>query len=182
MVEGGWLWITWEKMVFGYLVLMQLWEESSINVWHVGNCVEGLVTRKCQICQKKDVKELRSFIVGSFIIRERRANLKQYCVLFTSFSSRAVHIEVTCTMETDSFIQTLCRFMARWGKLRSIRFDNETDFVGTDNELRKALEEMNQEQIRDYLLQNGTDWITWYKNPSGATLMGGVWECQILKC
>ena len=72
--------------------------------------------------------------------------------------------------------------MARQGKVRSIRSDNGTNFVGTDNELRKALEEMNQEQIRDYLLQNGTDWITWYKNPSGATLMGGVWECQILKC
>ena len=64
--------------------------------------MEGLVTRKCQICQKKDVKELHSFIVGHFIIRERRVNLKQYCVLFTRFSSRAVRIEVTCTMETIS--------------------------------------------------------------------------------
>ena len=36
---------------------------------------------------------------------------------------------------------------------------------------------MNQEQIRDYLIQNGTDWITWYKNPLSHT--GGVWECQI---
>ena len=102
----------------------------------------------------KDVKELRSFIVGSFIIRERRANLKQYCVLFTSFSSRAVHIEVTCTMETDSFIQALCRFMARQGKVRSIRSDNGTNLVGTDNEFRKALKEMNQKQVRDYLLRN----------------------------
>ena len=61
----------------------------------------------------------------------------------------------------------------------SIRSDNGTNFVGTDSELRKALEEMNQEQIRDYLLQNGTDWITWYKNPPGASHMGGVWERQI---
>ena len=82
-------------------------------------------------------------------------------------------------METDSFIQALCRFMARRGKVRSRRSDNGTNFVGTDNKLRKALEEMNQEQIRDYLLQNGTDWITWYKNPLGASHMGGVWERQI---
>ena len=60
-------------------------------------------------------------------------------------------------METDSFIQALHRFMARRGKVRSIRSDNGTNFVGTDNELRKALEQMNQEQIRYYLLQNGTD-------------------------
>ena len=43
-------------------------------------------------------------------------------------------------METDSFIQALHRFMARRGKIRS---DNGTNLVGTDNELRKALEEMD---------------------------------------
>ena len=89
---------------------------------------------------------------GPFIIRERRSNLKRYFALFTFFASRAVHIEVTCTMETDSFIRALRRIMARRSKVRSVRSDNGTNFVGTDNELRKALEEMNQEQIRDYLL------------------------------
>ena len=116
---------------------------------------------------------------GPFTIRERRSDLKRYFALFTCFAIRAVHIKVTCTMETDSFIQALRRFIARRGKVRSIRSDNGTNFVGTDSELRKALEEMNQEQIRDYLLQNGTDWITWYKNPLGASHMGGVWERQI---
>ena len=38
---------------------------------------------------------------------------------------------------------------------------------------------MNQKQIRDYLLRNGTDWITWHKNPHGASHMGWVWERQI---
>ena len=63
----------------------------------------------------------------------------------------------------DSFTQALRRFMARRGTVRSIRSDNGTNVVDTDNELRKALEEMNQEQIRDYLRMNGTNWITWYK-------------------
>ena len=69
--------------------------------------------------------------------------------------------------------------MARRGKVRSMRSDNETNFVGTDNKLRKAPEEMNREQIRDYLLQNGTDWITWYKKPTCASHIAGVWERQI---
>ena len=116
---------------------------------------------------------------GLFIIRERRSNLKQYCALFPCFASRAVHIEVTCTMEADSFIQLLWRFMARRGKVRSIRSDNGTRFFGTNNKFRKALEEMNQEQMRDYLPQNGADWIRWWKNPPGASHNGGVWECQI---
>ena len=69
--------------------------------------------------------------------------------------------------------------MARQGKVRSIRSDNGANFVGTNNNFRKALEEMNQEQIRDYLLQNGADWITWYKNPPGASHMGRAWEHHI---
>ena len=98
---------------------------------------------------------------GLFIIRERRSNLKRYCTLFTCFASRAIHIEITCTTETDPFIQALRRFMPRRDKVRSISSHNGTTFVGTDNELRKALEEMNQKQVRDYLLRNLTDWITW---------------------
>ena len=81
-------------------------------------------------------------------------------------------------MEADSFIQVLWRFMARRGKVRSIRSDNRTNFFGTNNEFRKALEEMSQEQIRD-LPQNGADWIRWCKNPPGASHIGGVWECLI---
>ena len=39
-------------------------------------------------------------------------------------------------METDPFIQALHRFMARLGKVTSIRSVNGTNLVGTDNELR----------------------------------------------
>ena len=84
---------------------------------------------------------------GPFVIRERRSDLKQYCALFTCFASRAVHIEVANAMDTDSFIQALRRFIARRGTVRSIRSDNGTNFVGASNELKKALDEMNQEQI-----------------------------------
>ena len=138
MVEGDWLWITWERMVFGYLVLMQLWEGSSINVWYVENRVESLVTRKCQIYQKEALfTHCGVDMFGPFIIRERRSSRKRYCALFTCFASRAVHIEEICTMEIDSFIQTLCRFMARQGMVRSIRSDNGANFVGTDNNFER---------------------------------------------
>ena len=85
-----------------------------------------------------------------FVIRERRSYLKRYCALFTCFASKAVHIEVANVMDTDSFIQALRRFIARRGAVRSIRSDNETNFVGAPNELKKALDEMNQEQNNIY--------------------------------
>ena len=46
-------------------------------------------------------------IFGPFLIKERRSELKRYGALFTCLASRAVHIEVVSTMETDSFIMAL---------------------------------------------------------------------------
>ena len=66
---------------------------------------------------------------GPFVIQERRSDLKRYCVLFTCFAGRAVHIEVSNAMDTDSFIQALRRFIARRGAVRSVRSDNGTNFV-----------------------------------------------------
>ena len=117
---------------------------------------------------------------GPFVIRERRSDLKRYCALFSGFASKAVHIEVANAMDTDSFIQALRRFIARRGIVRSIRPDNKTNFVGASNELKKALYEMNQKQIRQHLLKSGTDWVKWQKNPPGASHMGDIWERQIL--
>ena len=74
--------------------------------------------------------------------------MKRYCALFTCVASRAVHIEVTIVLDTDSFIQALRRFIARQGPVRLIRLDNGTNFVGVANELRKALDEMNHEQVK----------------------------------
>ena len=73
---------------------------------------------------------------GPLIIKERRSELKRYGALFTCFSSRAVHIEVTNSLDADSFILALRRFMARRGTVRSIWSDNGTNFVGARNELQ----------------------------------------------
>ena len=97
----------------------------------------------------------------------------------TFFASRAVHTEVTNALDTDSFMQTLRRFIARRGPVRLIRSDNVTNFVGAANELRKALDEMNHEQVKHYLQKNGSDWNTWENNPPAASHMGGIWERQI---
>ena len=72
--------------------------------------------------------------------RKRRSDLKRCCALFTSFASRAVHIEVTNALDTDSFTQTLRRFIARRRTVRLIRSDNDTNFIGVANDLRKTLD------------------------------------------
>ena len=82
-------------------------------------------------------------------------------------------------MDTDSFVQALRKFIARRGTVQFIRSDNGTNSVGESNELKKALDEMNQEQIIQHLLKSGTDWGKRQKNPPGASHMGGIWEHQI---
>ena len=98
-------------------------------------------------------------------IRERQSDLKRYAALFTCFSSRAVHIKITNTIDADSFTMALRRFLARRGSVRSIWSDNGTNFVGANNELKKALKEMDHQKIKNYLQGNSTDWILWHKNP-----------------
>ena len=80
---------------------------------------------------------------GPFEIKERRNTLKRYGALFTCLASRAIHIEVTKSMDTDSFILALQRFIARRGNIRSIRCDNGSNFIGAEKELEKCINEMD---------------------------------------
>ena len=103
------------------------------------------------------------------LIRERRSDLKRYLALITCFSSRAVHIEITNTIDADSFVMALRRFFARRGSVRLIWSDNGTNFISANNELQKTLKEMDHLKIKNYLQGNGTDWILCHKNPPGAS-------------
>ena len=60
---------------------------------------------------------------GPWLIKEGLKELKRYGVLFTCLSSRAIHLEVSATLETDSFINALHRFISRRGPVRTIRCD-----------------------------------------------------------
>ncbi|XP_014676486.1 PREDICTED: uncharacterized protein LOC106816399 [Priapulus caudatus] len=108
--------------------------------------------------------------------RARKTEVKRYGCLFTCLATRSVHLEVACSLDTDSFINALQRFIARRGNPKTIRSDNGSNFVGAKRELHEAIKEWNQQKIADYLLQQDVQWIF---NPPAASHMGGVWERQI---
>ena len=116
---------------------------------------------------------------GPFIIKEGRKELKRYGVLFTCMASRAVHLEVADTLETDSFINALRRFVCRRGPIRKLRSDQGTNFVGARTELKTALQELDHGKIRSELQRHDCDWFTFNMNVPSASHMGGVWERQI---
>lgn len=110
---------------------------------------------------------------GPFEVKSRRSLVKRYRVIFTCLAIQAIHIEVAPSLETDSFINALRRFIARRGQVKQLRSDNGTNFIGAERELRTAIEEWNQSQINDVLLQKG---IKWTFNPPTGSHHGGAWE------
>ena len=81
---------------------------------------------------------------------------------------------MTKSIDTDLFILALRRFIATRGKIRSIQCDNGNNFIGTEKELEKCLNELNNKRIRDFLQEKRVDWIAWKKSPPMAGHMGGV--------
>ena len=102
---------------------------------------------------------------GPFLIKYGRKEYKRYCALFTLFNSRAVHTESICSMNVDSFIQALRRFIARRRNIMILYSDKRSDFVRAQRELENAFKKMYRLKIQ-YFLQNIDAYcITWYRNP-----------------
>ena len=73
---------------------------------------------------------------GPFHVKRGRVTIKRYGVLFTCFSSRAIHLEIAFCLDTDSCILAIRRFISRRGTVKSITSDNGTNLVGAERELR----------------------------------------------
>ena len=116
--------------------------------------------------------------VSLLIIKQRRSQVKRYGAMFTFMSCRAVHIEITNSL-TDSFILALRHLIAIRGNVQTIFSDNGGNFIGSENELRWALEEMDKEKLQSFMQASGSDWVTWKRNPPYASHMGGVWDRHI---
>ena len=110
---------------------------------------------------------------GPFQIKQGRNLVKRYGVIFTCLSIRAVHLEITHSMDTDSCINAIRRLISRRGNPEFIRSDNGTNLVGAEREMREEIERWNIDKINNFMLQKS---IKWAFNPPAASHFGGVWE------
>ena len=114
---------------------------------------------------------------GPYAVKRGRSTEKRYGCLFTCLCMRAIHIEKLHTMDADSFINALVRFMARRGVPDRIRSDNGTNFVGGERELRESMREWDKsDKVQGLLASKSIEWVF---NPPAAPHMGGVWERQV---
>ena len=77
---------------------------------------------------------------GPWYIKERRKEVKKYVALFMCMASRAIHLEVSNTLETDLFLNALRCFIGRRGPVHQLRSDQGTNFIGAKRELHEALQ------------------------------------------
>ena len=113
---------------------------------------------------------------GPIEVKLGRSRVKRYGVLFTCLAVRAIHLEKADSLDTDSCIDAIRRFIARRGPVKELRSDNGTNLVGAEREMRQEMERWNKEKLHESMLRKGIQWIF---NPPSGSHCGGVWERQI---
>ena len=76
---------------------------------------------------------------GPIEVKRGCSTVKRYGVVFTCLSIRAIHLELACSLDTDSCINAIRRFVARRGPVKVIKSDKGTNLVGAERELRAEL-------------------------------------------
>ncbi|XP_063622782.1 uncharacterized protein LOC134794883 [Cydia splendana] len=112
-------------------------------------------------------------LFGPMEVTVGRRREKRYGVLFTCLTVRAVHIEVVHTLTTDSLIMALRRMASRRGWPSHIYSDNGTNLRGADVELRRSIQELDEESLRAEALNNQ---VRWTFIPPASPHWGGAWE------
>ncbi|XP_022779469.1 uncharacterized protein LOC111320980 [Stylophora pistillata] len=110
---------------------------------------------------------------GPFWVKRARSQVKRHGVLFTCLATRAIHLEVAQSMDTDSFVNPLRCFIAKGGIPEVMRCDNGSNFVSGNKELQEAIYEWNESRIHEFFLQRN---IKWLFNPPSGSHFGGIWE------
>jgi hypothetical protein len=80
------------------------------------------------------------------------------------------------SLDTDSFLNALRRFLSIRGPIRTLRCDQGTNFIGGIKELQDNEVNVDETKLRKFLSDNSCDYIT---NFPCSSHHGGVWERQI---
>ena len=87
---------------------------------------------------------------GPLPVKLGRRIVEGYSCVFTCLTMRAIHIEIAHSLDVDSFINALRRFIARRGRPMKIFSDNGTNFVGANKELCKSLQILSSNEIQQF--------------------------------
>lgn len=96
---------------------------------------------------------------GPYRVRiSRNKIVKHYAVIFTCLNTRAVHLELAADCTTMEFMQILRRFYALRGVPALMISDNGSQLVGAERELRKMVEGLDTEKLKEFSAERGMKW------------------------
>ena len=100
-------------------------------------------------------------LFGPILIRgetNKRTQGKAYGVIYTCLLSRAIHLDLAASYDTESFLMTLRRFMSIRGCPIKIYSDPGSQLKAADKELQTALRNMNMDAINEFGIANRLEW------------------------
>lgn len=86
-----------------------------------------------------------------------------------------MHVDLLTSIDLDSFLMALRRFIARRRKPAELYSDRGTNFRGGEKELAEAFSKLSPE-VQQHL---ATQQISFHFNPPAAPHFGGAWEREI---
>ena len=102
---------------------------------------------------------------------------KRYLCLFTCLATRAVHMEMSYSLDTDSFLNAFTRMTSRRGMPSYVVSDNGGNFVSGEKEIRELVSQFDQEKIINETSRMKP--IEWKFNPPASPHFGGIFESMI---
>lgn len=112
---------------------------------------------------------------GPIMVKAGRRQEKRWGIIFKCLTTRAVHLDLLKSMDSDAYLMALRRFVARRGSPAELWSDQGTNFKGAERELKEAFEEMVPALQQQLARQK----IKFNFNPPAAPHFGGVWEREI---
>ena len=87
---------------------------------------------------------------GPIFIKQHWSRLKRWGCLFVCIVTIAIHLELVESMDTDSFINVLKRFISRRGKHNTIKSGCGSNFKGAVKELKLEYSSLSQIKITKF--------------------------------
>lgn len=112
---------------------------------------------------------------GPFQVKIGRRSEKRWGIIYKCLTTRAVHLDILHSMDADSFLMSLRRFIARRGTPAELYSDQGTNFKAGEKELRESFNSMSSDLQRLLSKQK----IDFHFNPPAAPHFGGTWEREI---
>ncbi|XP_035990660.1 uncharacterized protein LOC118562391 [Fundulus heteroclitus] len=109
------------------------------------------------------------------LVKIGRRTEKRWGIIFKCMTTRCVHLDLLESLDTNTFLMSLRRFISRRGKPFELLSDNGTNFTGGYRELREAFEAMGP-QLKEQLAEQQIEFCF---NPPSAPHFGGTWEREV---